>query len=141
MKKIKVKMNKPVYLRTSILDISKTLIYEIWYDYIKPKYRDNAKLCYMDNEIFIIYIKIEDFYEYTADDVKKWFDTSNYNVGRLLLNGMNKKVIGYFKDELGAKIMKELNSLRPKRYSYLMDDDGKHKKAKGTKKMCNKKKT
>ena len=141
MKKIKVKMNKPVYLRTSILDISKTLMYEIWYDYIKPKYRDNAKLCYMDNEIFIIYIKIEDFYEYTADDVKKWFDTSNYNVGRLLLNGMNKKVIGYFKDELGAKIMKELNSLRPKRYSYLMDDDGKHKKAKGTKKMCNKKKT
>ena len=141
MKKIKVKMNKPVYLRTSILDISKTLMYEIWYDYIKPKYRDNAKLCYMDYEIFIIYIKIEDFYEYTADDVKKWFDTSNYNVGRLLLNGMNKKVIGYFKDELGAKIMKELNSLRPKRYSYLMDDDGKHKKAKGTKKMCNKKKT
>ena len=134
-------MNKPVYLRTSILDISKTLMYEIWYDYIEPKYRDNAKLCYMDNEIFIIYIKIEDFYEYTADDVKKWFDTSNYNVGRLLLNGMNKKVIGYFKDELGAKIMKELNSLRPKRYSYLMDDDGKHKKAKGTKKMCNKKKT
>ena len=134
-------MNKPVYLCTSILDISKTLMYEIWYDYIKPKYRDNAKLCYMDNEIFIIYIKIEDFYEYTADDVKKWFDTSNYNVGRLLLNGMNKKVIGYFKDELGAKIMKELNSLRPKRYSYLMDDDGKHKKAKGTKKMCNKKKT
>ena len=141
MKKIKVKMNKPVYLRTSILDISKTLMYEIWYDYIKPKYRDNAKLCYMDNEIFIIYIKIEDFYEYTAEDVKKWFDTSNYNVGRLLLNGVNKKVIGYFKDELGAKIMKELNSLRPKRYSYLMDDDGKHKKAKGTKKMCNKKKT
>ena len=78
MKKTKVKMNKPVYLGMSILDISKTLMYEFWYDYIKPKYQDKAKLCYMDTDSFVIHIKTEDFYEDIANDVEKWFDTSNY---------------------------------------------------------------
>ena len=63
MKKTKVKMNKPIYLGMSILDISKTLMYEFWYDYIKPKYQDRAKLCYMDTDSFVIHIKTEDFYE------------------------------------------------------------------------------
>ena len=71
MKKIKVKTNKQVYLSLSILEISKALMYEFWYDYIKPKYQDNAKLCYMDTDSFIINIKIEDFYEDIADDVEK----------------------------------------------------------------------
>ena len=71
MKKTKVKMNKPVYLGMSILDISKTLMYEFWYDYIKPKYQDRAKLCYMNTDSFVIYVKTEDFYEDIADDVKK----------------------------------------------------------------------
>ena len=71
MKKTKVKMNKPVYLGLSILEISKTLMYEFWYDYIKPKYQNNAKLCYMDTDSFIIHIKTEDFYKDIADDVKK----------------------------------------------------------------------
>ena len=62
-KKIKVKINKPVYLGMSILDISKTLMYQFWYDYIKPKYKDKAKLCYMDTDSFVIHIEIEDFYE------------------------------------------------------------------------------
>ena len=66
MKKIKVKMNQPVYLDMSILEISKTLIYEFWLDYIKPKYQNNAKLCYMDTDSFIIHIKTEDFYENIA---------------------------------------------------------------------------
>ena len=88
MKKTKVKMNKPVYLGMSILDISRTLMYEFWYDYIKPKYGDRAKLCYMDTDSFIIH-------------VERWFDTSNYdyNDKRLLPRGKNKKVIGLFKDE------------------------------------------
>ena len=55
----------------SVLDISKTLMYEVWYDYIKPKYQDSTKLCYMDTESFVIHIKTEDFYEDTAGDVKK----------------------------------------------------------------------
>ena len=77
MKKTKVKMNKPVYLGLSILEISKTLMYEFWYDYIKLKYENNAKLCYMNTDSFIIYIKTVDFYQDIVDDVTKWFDTSN----------------------------------------------------------------
>ena len=70
MKKTKVKMNKPIYLGMSILDISKTLMYEFSYDYIEPKYQDKAKLCYMDTGSFVIHIKTEDFYEGIANDVK-----------------------------------------------------------------------
>ena len=77
MKKTKVKMNKPIYLGMSILDISKTLMYEFWYDYIKPKYQDRAKLCYMDTDGFITHIKTEDFCKEIANNVEKWFDTSN----------------------------------------------------------------
>ena len=93
MKKTRVKMTKPLYLGMSILDISKTLMYEFWYDYIKPKYQDRAKLCYMDTDSFVIYIKTEDFYKDIADDVKKWFGTSNYSKddNRPLLIGWNKK--------------------------------------------------
>ena len=117
MKKIKVKMNKPVYVGLSILQISKTLMYEFWYDYIKPTYQDNAKLCYIDTDSFIINIKTEDFYEDIANDVEKRFDTSNYEVNRPLPKGRNKKVIGLMKDELGGKIMTESAALRPKTYS------------------------
>ena len=86
-KKIKVKMNKPVYLDLSILEISKTLMYEFWYNYVKPKYQNNAKLCYMDTDSFIIYNKTEDVYEDIADDVEKRFNTSNYEVNRPLFTG------------------------------------------------------
>ena len=75
-KKTKVKMNQPLYLGLPILHISKTLMYEFWYNYIKPKYEQNAKLCYMDTDSFIVYIKIEDVYKDIADDVEKPFDTS-----------------------------------------------------------------
>ena len=71
MKKIKLKMNGLIYLGLSKLEISKTLMYEFWYDYIKPKYKHNAKLCYMDTDSFIIYIKTEDVSEDIADDVEK----------------------------------------------------------------------
>ena len=141
MKKIKVKMNNPVYLDLSILEISSTLMHEFWYDYIKLKYEDNAKLCYMDTESFIINIKTEDYYEDITDDVKKRLDTSNYDVNRPLLTGKNKKVIGLMNDELGGKVMTEFAALKPKTDSFLMDNGNSDKKAKGTKKMCNKMKT
>ena len=107
-KKKKVKMNKPLYLGMSILDISKTLMYKFWYDYVRQKYRNRAKLCYTDTDSFIIHIITEDFFEDNANDVTKWFDTSNYdeNDKRPLPIGMNKKVYGSFRDELGGKIMK-----------------------------------
>ena len=100
------KMNKPVYLGLSILEISKTLMYEFWYDYMKPKYGDDVKLCYMNTDSFTIHIKTEDFYKDIADDVEKRFDTSNYDdeCDRPLPTGKNKKVIGLMKDELGGKI-------------------------------------
>ena len=78
-KKIKVKMNKPIYLGMSILDISETLMYEFWCDYIKPKYKDKVKLCYMDTDSLIINIFTEDFFEDINNDVERWFDTSNYD--------------------------------------------------------------
>ena len=80
MKKTKVKMNKPIYLGLSILEISKTLMYEFWYDYMKPKYNDDVKLCYMDKDSFIMNIKTNDFYVDIASDVENRFDTSNYEV-------------------------------------------------------------
>ena len=95
---------------------------------MKPKYGDNVKLCYMDTDSFIIYIKTEDFYKDIADDVECKFDTSNYEVDRPLPTGKNKKVIGLM------KIMTEFVALRPNTYSYLTDDCKKDKKAKGTKK-------
>ena len=70
-KRTKVKMKKPIYLGLSILEISKTLVYEFWYDYMKPKYGDNVKLCYMDTDSFIMHIKTEDFYKNIADDAEK----------------------------------------------------------------------
>ena len=78
MKKARVKMTKPLYLGISILDISKILMYKFWYDYIDPKYKDRAKLCYMDTDSFIIYIKTEVFFKDICNDVEKWFNTSNY---------------------------------------------------------------
>ena len=132
-KKIKVKMNKPIYLEFSILDLSKTLVYEFWYEYIKPKYADNVKLCYMNTDSFIMRIKTKDLYEDITDDVEKRFDTSNYEVDRPLPKEKNKKVIGLMKDGLGGNIMTEFVAPRRKTYSYLMDDDSEAKKAKGTK--------
>ena len=119
MKKIKVKMNKPVNVALSILENCKTLMYDLWYDYIKPNYQNNAKLCYMDTDSFIIQINTETFYEDIANNVKKWFDTSNYSEDnkKSLPIGINKKVIGLFKDELGRKMTIELVALRPKTYS------------------------
>ena len=134
MNKTKVKMNKPIYLGFSILDISKILMYEFWYDYMKPKYNDNIKLCYIDTDSFVMNIKTEDFYKDVSNDVQKIFDTSNYEVNRPLPTGKNKKVIGLMKDELEEKIVTKFVTLRPKTYSYLINDCKEDKKAKGKKK-------
>ena len=107
---------------------------EFGYDYMKPKYGDNVKLCYMDTDSFIRNIKAEDFYKDIANDVEKRFDTSNYEVNRPLPIGKNKKVIGLMKSKLGGKIITKFVTLRPKTYSYLINDCKEDKKAKGTKK-------
>ena len=105
-------------------------------DYMKPKYGDNVRLCYMDTDGLIMHMKIVEIYKDIANDVKRRFDTSNYDDGcdRPLPKGKNKKVIGLMKDELEGKIMTKFVALRPKTYSYLTDDLKENKKAKGTKK-------
>ena len=91
MKKVKVKMNKPIYLGLSILEISKIIMYEFWYDYMKKKYGDMAKLCYMDTDSLIMNIKTKDFYKDIARDVEESFHTSNYDVDRPLRKGKMRK--------------------------------------------------
>ena len=125
-------MNKSVYLGLSIFEISKTL------DHIKPRYQNDAKLCYMGTDSFMINIKTEDFYE----DISNDFETGLIHrimksIDHCLQD--NKKVIVLMKDELGGKIMTEFVALRAKTYSDLTDDDTQVKKAKGTKKCVIKK--
>ena len=142
MGKVKVVMNKPVYLGQAILDLSKLIMYEFHYDYMLPKYGKNIKLCYMDADSFVYDIKTEDFYKDIAGDVETRFDTSGYADNRpsskMLPTGKNKNVIGLMKDELGGEIMKEFVSLRPKMYSYRVGNS-KPKKCKGIKKCVVKK--
>ena len=139
MGKIKVVMNKPVYLGQAILDLSKTIMYEFHYDYMKRKYDDDElKLCYMDTDSLIYSIKTEDFYKDIADDVETRFDTSGYVPDRPLPVGLNKKVIGLMKDELGGEIMREFVSLWSKMYSYKVGNS-EPKKCKGIKKCVVKK--
>ena len=139
MRKVKVKMNKPIYLGLSILELSKITMYEFWYDYVKVKYEDRLKLCYMDTDSFVLNVRTEDFYKDISEDVKDRFDTSNFNCGRPLPIGVNKKVVGLMKDELGGGIITEFIALRPKAYSYRTDDLVELKKAKGKKKCVVKK--
>ena len=137
MKKTNIIMNKPIYLGQAILDIGKTLMYEFWYNYLKPKYKDKVKLCYMDTDSFIILIFTEDFYKDIANDVDKWFDTSKYDKNDnkpVPIGTSSKKVLGMFEDELEGEIMTEFCAPRAKTYAYKMDNDTEKKKAKGTKK-------
>ena len=139
MGKVKFKTNKPVYLGQVILDLSKTIMYEFHYDYMKKKYKESdLKLLYMDTDSLVYNLKTEDFYKDIAEDVEKRFDTSRYEPDRPLPIGKNKKVIGLIKDELGGKIMKEFVSLRPKMYSYRVGKE-EPKKYKGIKKCVVKK--
>ena len=101
-------MNKPVYLGLSILDLSKTVMYEFWYDYLKPKYGENLKICYMDTNSFIAYVKTDDIYKDIAEDVEKRFNTSNYEIDRPLPKGKNKKVVALMKDKLRGKSWRNL---------------------------------
>ena len=142
MGKTKVVMNKLVYLGQAILDLSKIVMHEFHYDYMVPKYGlKKFKLCYMDRDSLVYDIKTEDFYEDIADDVEARFDASGYSKTgfRLLLIGLNKKVIGLMKDELGGKIMTEFLALRQKLYFYKKLDGSEDKKCKGIKKCVVKK--
>ena len=140
MGKIKVVMNKLVYLGQVILDLFKIIMYEFHYDYMVPKYGlEKLKLCYIDTDSLVYDIKTEDFYEDIVDNVPARFDTSGYCPNRPLPGGLNKKVIGLMKYELGGKIMTEFVALRPKLYSYKVLDGSEDRKCRGIKKCIVKK--
>ena len=136
MKKTSLTMNKPVYLGMSILDISKTLMFDFHYKYIKPKYNKQAKLLFTDTDSFLYELQTEDFYKDIAGDVRDRFDTSDYKKGHPsgIPTGINKKVLGMFKDEAAGKTIKEFVGLRAKLYSYKMDEGEENKRCKGIKK-------
>ena len=120
-------------------------MHEFQYDYVKQKYNEKAKLCYMDTDSFIAYIKTDDIYKDIVEDVETRFYTSNYeseynSIDRALAKGKNEKVIGLMKDELSGKIMTKFVGPRAKIYSYLIDDGSEDKKAKGRKKCLIKRK-
>ena len=138
-KKVKIKMNKPLYLGLFVLEISKATMHEFWYDYMRRKYGDMVKLCYTDTDSLVMNIKTKGVYKDIAQDAQERFDTSNYSVDRPLPKGKNRKVIGLMKDELGGGIITEFVALRPKTYSYTTDEFIEMKKAKGTKKCIIKK--
>ena len=106
MKNTKLVYSKPVYLGMCILDLSKTLIYNFHYNYIKQKYGDKAKLLFTDTDSFMYEIQTEDFYKDISKDVKDRFDTSNYPPDHpsCIPSGLDKKVIGMFIDEAGVKL-------------------------------------
>ena len=137
MKKTFLTFDKPVYLGISILDLSKTLMFDFHYNYIKKKYGDKAKLLFTDTDSLMYEIRTEDFYEDIKGDVKDRFDTSDYpsNHPSGIPTGCNKKVLGMFKDEAGGKIIDEFVGLRAKLYSYKMLEGEESKKCKGVKKL------
>ena len=137
MKKTSLTMNKPVYLGMCILDLSKTLMYDFHYNYIIPKYGNKAKLLFTDTDSFLYEIETEDFYKDISGDVRDRFDTSDYPEGHPsgIPTGINKKVLGMFKDEAAGKIIKEFVGLRAKLYSYIMEEGKENKKCKGVKKQ------
>jgi hypothetical protein len=136
MERATVKLNKPIYLGMSILDISKTLMYQFHYDYVKPKWGDKAKLLFTDTDSLCYEIETDDVYEDISGDVNEWFDTSNYDKDHPsgIPTGKNKKVIGYMKDECGGRFITEFVGLRAKSYSFITSDGKVEKKCKGVKK-------
>ena len=140
MSKTKLIFNKPVYVGMCILDVSKTLMYNFHYNYIKPKYNDKALLLMTDTDSLCYEIETEDFYKDIAGDVESKFDTSAYPKDHPsgIKTGVNKKVIGMMKDECSGKIMEGFVGLRAKLYATKMNDGVESKKCKGINKVVTK---
>ena len=136
MKKKSLLFDKPVYVGMCILDLSKTLMYDFHYNYVKPKYNEKAKLLFTDTDSLAYEIETKDFYKDISDDVVAKFDTSNFSKDHPsgIQVGVNKKVVGMFKDEAGGKIIEEFVGLKSKLYSYKMYEGLEEKKCKGVKK-------
>ena len=149
MRKTRIYMDKPILVGQTILDKSKELMYQFYYDYLKPKFKDKVKLMYMDTDSFILSKKTDDFFKDIKDDLKEWFDTSGYDKNRVLPEefaknaSYSKKVICKMKDELSKGHMTEFVALAPKAYAFkqthIDNSLSEDKKARGTNKSVTKK--
>ena len=135
-RKEKVLLNKPIYVGLSVLDLSKHLMYNFYYNTLKKNYGDNIRLLYTDTDSLIVKVDTEDIYADMSLNADL-YDTSNYSPGHPLFSTANKKIIGKFKDELGGQLLTEFIGIRPKMYSYVGEESG--KRAKGVKKSVLKK--
>ena len=140
MKKTEVYFHKPIFVGQAILDISKTLMFDFHYNFVRKKYGDKAELLFTDTDSLMYLIQTEDFYQDINKDIKRKFDTSDYpeNHPSGIKTGVNKKVIGKFKDEAAGKQITHFVGLCPKLYSYKIEEKEK-RKAKGVKKYVIKK--
>ena len=141
MKKTEVYFNEPIYVGQAILDLSKTLMFDFHYNYIRDKYNDRAELLFTDTDSLLYLIHTDDFYKDISIDIEDKFDTSDYppNHESGILTGVNKKVIGMFKDEVAGRQITHFVGLRPKLYSFKVEDDKIVKRSKGIKKNVVKK--
>ena len=141
MKKTEVYFNKPVYVGQAILDLSKTLMFNFHYNYIQKKYKHRAELLFTGTDSLMYQIYTDDFYQDISHDIETKFDTSDYpsNHPSGILTGVNKKVIGMFKDEVAGKQITYFVGLRPKLYSFKIEESKKVRKCKGIKKNVVKK--
>ena len=135
MKKTEVYFNKPIYFGQAILDLSKTLMFKFHYNFIRKKYGNKAELLFTDTDSLMYLIQTDDFYHDIKKDIKRNFDTSDYpeNHPSGIKTGVNKKVIGKFKDEVGWEQITHFVGLRPKLYTFKVEDKGETRKAKGVK--------
>ena len=141
MKKTEVYFNKPIYVGQAILDLSKTLMFDFHYSYIRKKYDNKAELLFTDTDSLMYLIQTDDFYHDIKKDVKKKFDTTDYleNHPSGIKTGVNKKVIGKFKDEVEGKQITHFIGLRPKLYTFKVEEKGETRKTKGVNKNVIKK--
>ena len=143
---VHMKKNRSLFQQTSIcwtriLDLSKTLMFDFHYNYIQEKYKDKAELLFTDTDSLIYQIHTDDFYQDISYDIQTKFDTSDYLPNHLsgIPTGVNKKVIGMFKDEVAGKQITCFVGLRPKLYSFRIEEDKEVRKCKGIKKNVVKK--
>ena len=136
-----VKLDKPIYIGFTVLELSKLAMYEFHYLHMLPKYGPHRlKLCFTDTDSLLYEIKTEDIYEDMKADLDQWYDTSDYAPNHPLYSEKNKKIPGKMKDEQNGQIIEEFVGLRAKMYAIKMADSGKEiKKAKGVPKMIVKK--
>ena len=129
--KATVKLNKPIYVGMSILDLSKLHMYSFYYDVLKRKYNENVRLAYTDTDSFVVHIKTADVYD-DLKNIANYMDFSGYDKSHKCYDNTNKKVLGKFKDECNGKIITKFIGLKPKSYAFkIYNEEKEEKKSKG----------